>query len=200
MPMLQRRFHVGFRTSMIALFFGIVLFVGLSLVYLSFARVTTITRSAAASFLDTVAHLSADRIDAQLKTVRDTLDVLQGVTWVQSADIRNNPQLHILMASLLRNNKQLYNIYVGYDDGSFLEMDDIDRAGPAGRVRLGAPDGAKYRLVIIAKPGDGQGAGPPRSTISPNGWCRWRRCRDRPTTIRATGPGTRMPMSPMPAC
>ena len=47
----EPRFHVGFRTSIIALVVGIVLFVGLALVYLSFARVTSITRSAAISFL-----------------------------------------------------------------------------------------------------------------------------------------------------
>src|SRR5687767_9680728 len=35
----EPRFHVGFRTSIIALFVGIVLFVGLALVYLSFVRV-----------------------------------------------------------------------------------------------------------------------------------------------------------------
>jgi adenylate cyclase len=146
---------VGFRTSIIALFMGVVLFVGLTLVYLSFVRVTSITRSAASSFLDTVAQLSADRIDAQLKTARDGLDILRGLTSVQQGDIRDNPRLHIVLASMLRNNKQLYNLYMGYDDGSFLEMDFIDRAGAAGRSRLGAPDGAKFRLVTIAKAGDG---------------------------------------------
>jgi adenylate cyclase len=59
-----------------------------------------------------------------------------------------------VLASMLRNNRQLYNLYMGYDDGSFLEMDFVDRAGDAGKSRLGAPDGAKFRLVIIAKAGD----------------------------------------------
>jgi len=151
----EPRFHVGFRTSIIALFVGIVLFVGLALVYLSFVRVTSITRFAASSFLDTVAQLSADRIDAQLKTARDSLDILRGLTSVQQGDIRDNPRLHIVLASMLRNSKQLYNLYLGYDDGSFLEMDFIDRAGDVGKSRLGVPDGAKFRLVIIAKAGDG---------------------------------------------
>ena len=142
---------VGFQTSVIALFFGIVLFVGLALVYLSFSRVTSITRSAASSFLDTVAQLAADRIDGQLKTVRDSLDILRGLTSVQLGDIRDDPRLHIVLASMLRNNKQLYSLYMGYDDGSFLEMDAIDRADAGGRARLGAPDGAALRLLIIAK-------------------------------------------------
>jgi adenylate cyclase len=142
---------VGFQTSVIALFFGIVLFVGLALVYLSFSRVTSITRSAASSFLDTVAQLAADRIDGQLKTVRDSLDILRGLTSVQLGELRDNPRLYIVLASMLRSNKQLYSLYMGYDDGSFLEMDAIDRADAGGRARLGAPDGAAFRLLIIAK-------------------------------------------------
>jgi adenylate cyclase len=152
----EPRFHVGFRTSIIALFVGIVLFVGVALVYLSFVRVSSITRSAASSFLNTVAQLSADRIDAQLKTARDSLDILRGLTSVQQGEIQDNPRLYIVLASMLRNNKQLYNLYMGYDDGSFLEMDFIDRAGTAGRSRLAAPDGAEFRLVIIANGEDGK--------------------------------------------
>jgi adenylate cyclase len=71
--------RLGFRTSIIGLFLAIVLVVGLSLVYLSFNRVGTLTRSAAASFLDAVAQLSADRIDARFSAVKDRLEILQGL-------------------------------------------------------------------------------------------------------------------------
>src|SRR5215475_10874126 len=113
MPSGVPRFQVGFRASIIAVFVSVVLFVGLALVYLSFNRVGSITRSAAGSFLDTVAQLSADRIDAQLKAARDTLDILQGAASVRSKAITDNPRLLALLASMLRNNKQLLNLYVG---------------------------------------------------------------------------------------
>src|SRR4051812_45426556 len=93
--------RIGFRTSIIAIFVGTVLFVGLSLVYLSFARVGAITRTAAASFLDTVAQLSADRIDAQFMAVRNGLDVLQDLPSVRSASVRDDPRLYALLASML---------------------------------------------------------------------------------------------------
>ena len=51
------------------------------------------------------------------------------------------------MAALLREHEQLYNIYVGYDDGSFIELDALDRAGPAVRAQLEAPEQAAYRLT-----------------------------------------------------
>ena len=64
----------GFKTSIIALFVAIVLVIGLTLVYMSFARITAVTDAAASQFIDKVAELSADRIGSQLKLVRDNLD------------------------------------------------------------------------------------------------------------------------------
>lgn len=143
--------RLGFRTSIIALFVGIVLAVGLTLVFLSFNRVQAITRSAASSFLDSVAQLSADRIDTRFSAVRNCLEILKGLPSVQTAGILNDPRLNALLASMLRNNRQLFNLYVGYDDGTFIEMDMIDRAGASARARLRAPGEAVFRLVIISQ-------------------------------------------------
>jgi adenylate cyclase len=54
--------QLGFKSSIIALFVAIVLIIGLTLVYLSFQRITAITDSAASQFIGKVAELSADRI------------------------------------------------------------------------------------------------------------------------------------------
>ena len=67
--------QLGFKTSIIALFVAIVLIIGLTLVYLSFARITAITNAAASKFIGKVAELSADRIGSQLKLVRDNLAI-----------------------------------------------------------------------------------------------------------------------------
>lgn len=146
----QTPFRVGFRTSIIALFIGIVLSVGLALVFVSFSSVNTIIRTAASSFLSTSAQSAADRIDGQLKSVHDNIDILRGITSVQSAEL-DSPRLYILLASMLRNNKQLYSLYMGYADGSFLEIAMIDRAGAAAKARFGAPHGAVFRLFMVAQ-------------------------------------------------
>jgi adenylate cyclase len=158
-------FLVGFKTSIITLFVGTVLFVGLTLVYLSFERATAITRSAASSYLDTVAELSAARIDTQFNTVRDNIDVLRGIPSVQSAAIGSS-SLHALLAAMLRNNKQLYSLYIGYDDGSFVELDFIERAAPSSRIRVGAPEGAQFRLVVISRSDWGKGVAATTSYLS----------------------------------
>jgi adenylate cyclase len=63
--------RLGFKMSIIGLFVAIVLIIGLTLVYLSFSRITAVTNSAASKFIDKVAELSADRIGSQFKLVRD---------------------------------------------------------------------------------------------------------------------------------
>ena len=144
-------FRLGFKSSIITLFVAIVLVIGLTLVYLSFSRIASITDSAASKFIGEVAELSADRIGSQLKQVRDDLAVLGAMPSVQSADIEDNPQLNALLAAMLRTNGQLFNLYVGYDDGSFIEMDAIEGAGRQTRARLEAPERAAFRLVVISR-------------------------------------------------
>ena len=133
------------------MFVAVVLLVGLTLVYLSFERVSRITRTAASGFIEKVAQLGADHIDEQFKNVRDCLEILAGLPSIQEADIEDNARLYGLMASMLRSNPQLFNLYVGYEDGSFLEMDVIDRAKPGFRASLNVDEDAVFRLVVISR-------------------------------------------------
>lgn len=152
-PAERRKLRIGFRASIVTLFVAVVLLVGLTLVYLSFSRVSQITQTAASTFIDKVAQLGADRIDAKFRNVRDNLEILAGMPSIQSAEIEDNSRLYALMASMLRNNPQIFNLYVGYEDGSFLEMDVIDRAKPAFRKSLGVDEDAAFRVVIISRTG-----------------------------------------------
>ena len=161
----KRQFRIVFQTSIITVFVGVVLLVGLTLVYLSFARVTSITRTAARGFIEKVAQLGADHVNEQFKTVRDNLDILSGLPSIQEADIADNTRLYTLMAAMLRNNPQLFNLYIGYEDGSFIEMDVIDRARPAFRAGLKVDQDAAYRLVVIARTA---GAAPVTQYLSEN--------------------------------
>jgi adenylate cyclase len=143
--------QLGFKTSIIGLFVGIVLVIGLALVYLSFERITAVTDSAASQFIGKVAELSADRIGSQLKLVRDNVEILNALPPIQSAEIEDNPRLYALLAAMLKNNDQLFSLYVGYDDGSFIEMDDIGGTGRDSRAKLEAPEQAAFRLVLISR-------------------------------------------------
>jgi adenylate cyclase len=151
---MPRRMRVGFRASITALFVAIVLTVGLTLVYLSFERANAIIRTAAGAFIDKVAENAAGRVDAQFKDALDDVDILSVLPSITNAKL-DNPAIHWLMSSMLRKHSQLFNLYVGYDDGSFLEVDAIDRAGQRFRQKLKAPDRAVFRLLVIRASVDG---------------------------------------------
>lgn len=149
------RVRFSYQVSITALFVAVVLSVGLSLVFLSFDQARSITRSAALTFINRVADHTADRVDGQFKDVHDILEVLRQLQPVESGTILGNPSLYSTLAALLRRHGQLYNLYVGYDDGAFIELDMIDRAGPRARAAIDAPADAVFRLNIIEKqPGD----------------------------------------------
>ncbi|HEV7874694.1 MAG TPA: adenylate/guanylate cyclase domain-containing protein [Enterovirga sp.] len=151
------RFRIGFQPSITTLFVAVVLLVGLTLVTLSFERATAITRSAALTFIDRVADHTRDRVDGQFTDVLSGLQLLRQLPPVQDGAISNNQSLYAVLAALLRNHGQLYNVYIGYDDGKFIELDSLPRAGPAVRAQVGAPEGAEFRLTVFDRdPGQQQ--------------------------------------------
>ncbi|MBD2749601.1 adenylate/guanylate cyclase domain-containing protein [Microvirga sp. BT688] len=143
------RVRFGYQLSITVLFMAVVLAVGLGLVVLSFDRARSITRAAAVTFIGRVADHTEDRVDGQFKAVRSALEVLKQLPPVGAGSISDNPALYQILAALLREHGQLYNLYVGYDDGAFIELDALDRAGPAARAQFGAPAAAAFRLIVI---------------------------------------------------
>jgi adenylate cyclase len=148
----NRRVRIGFQLSITAVFVAVVLCVGLALIFLSLDRAKAITRSAALTFIDRVAEHTAERVDGQFKAVRGALDVLTQLPSVETGAISDNQPFYAVLAALLRQHGQLYNLYVGYDDGAFIELDALDRAGPAVRAQLGVPALAAFRLVVMDRP------------------------------------------------
>jgi adenylate cyclase len=146
------RVRIGFQLSITALFVAVVLCVGLALVFLSFDRAKAITRTAALTFIDRVAEHTAERVDGQFNEVLSALEVLKQLPSVEAGAISDNQSLYAILAVLLRQHEQLYNLYVGYDDGAFIELDALDRAGPAVRAQLGAPATAAFRLTVMDRP------------------------------------------------
>lgn len=140
--------RIAYQVSITALFVAVVLLVGLTLVTLSLDRAKEITRTAAIGFIDRVAHHTADRLDSQFRAAAATVGVLPQLPLITSGSV-SDPLLPPLLAALLRENKQLYNVYAGYDDGSFVEMDALERAGPGARKLQGETAGAVFRLVVI---------------------------------------------------
>ena len=61
--------------------------------------------------------------------------------------------MYALLAAMVKSNDQLFSLYVGYDDGSFIEMDDI---GGTGRDSAREAGGARTRCVPAGRDLDGR--------------------------------------------
>lgn len=135
------RLRIGYQPSITGLFGTVVLAVGLALVALSFDRARSITRSAALSYIDRVADHTADRVDGQFKAVSNALSVLTQLPSVVTGAIVDNAPLYALLAAVLRQHTQLYNLYVGYDDGAFIENRRLGQGGARHSGTAGRPRG-----------------------------------------------------------
>lgn len=145
---------VSFQALVTVLFLGVVLSVGLGLVFLSFDRAKAISRSAAIAYIDRVAQQTADRVEGQFRDARNALEVLRQLPSVQSVHLSDNPRLYAMMAALLRAHLPLYSLYVGFDDGRFIEMDLIARGGANHHDMLSAPPETEFKLTVIDRTGD----------------------------------------------
>ena len=144
--------QLGFKTSIIALFVAIVLVIGLTLVYLSFQRITAVTDAGSQQV-----HRQGGRIvgGPDRLAVEAGAGQSRNIECAAVGPVRRRSRIIrgciALLAAMLKSNDQLFSLYVGYDDGSFIEMDDIDGTGRETRARLEAPEQAAFRLVVISR-------------------------------------------------
>ena len=121
----RRSWRVGFQLSIVTLFTALVLAVGLGLIFLSFDRASAIMTSAARQFVDQVSDHVGDKVKGEFDPVLNELNILVRLPAIGSESIHNDPQLYALLAAVLRQLPQLLNLYVGYGDGNYLEMDSL---------------------------------------------------------------------------
>jgi adenylate cyclase len=152
-----RNFRVGFQLSIVTLFTALVLAVGLGLIILSFDRASAIMRSAAQKFVDQVSDHVADRVKGEFDPVLNEIGILARLPAIGSESIGDDPQLYALLVAVLRQLPQLYNLYAGYGDGNFIEIDGLAQLPPDRVAAMNAPANSKFRLVLIEdRPGQGR--------------------------------------------
>jgi adenylate cyclase len=146
---MTRTLRISFQVLIMILFVGVVLSLGLGLVFLSFDRAKAISRSAAVAYIDRVAEQTSDRVDAQFQGAIGALELLRQFPSVKAEMLSDNTALYTVLAAVLRTHPSLYSLYVGYDDGRFIEMEMIERGGHDQRARLGGPQDAELLLTIV---------------------------------------------------
>ena len=147
----QSRPHlrVGFQLSIITLFTALVLAVGIGLILLSFNRASAIMQSAARQFVDQVSDHVADRVKSEFDPVLNELGILTRLPAIESESLKDDPQLYALLAAVLRQLPQLLNLYAGYGDGNYLEMDSLAQLSLDRVKAMGGDEQSKFRLTLM---------------------------------------------------
>jgi len=152
----RRSWRVGFQLSIVTLFTALVLAVGLGLIFLSFDRASAIMTSAARQFVDQVSDHVGDKVKGEFDPVLNELNILARLPAIESESIKEDPPLYALLAAVLRQLPQLLNLYAGYGDGNYLEMDALTQLPPDRVAAMGAPPGAELRLTLMETRPDGR--------------------------------------------
>jgi len=118
-------------------------------------------KAAASAAMDAASRNSRTRFDAELAELSATVRLLSTDPSIADSDERSETDRAIvLFKTALQVLPQTDSIYVGYDNGCWLQVRRLDTLDPAERRKLNAPLGAVYDVNLV-QPNSG-GAPPMR--------------------------------------
>ena len=114
------------------------------------------TREAASAFMDAASANAVNRLEGQVSELGAVISILSTNPFFTDSDDRSEVGGAVgLFKTALNELPQADSLYVGYDNGCWLQVRRVDDLDPAQRRRLEAPPGAVYNINLIRPTGDG---------------------------------------------
>ncbi|MGC2202626.1 MAG: adenylate/guanylate cyclase domain-containing protein, partial [Stellaceae bacterium] len=106
--------------------------------------------AAASAAMDAASANTLSRLEAEVSELSTLVRVLSSNPALADSDDRSEvgPAL-VLFKAALRELPQADSLYVGYDNGCWLQVRRLDVLDPTERQRLGAPPGAVYNINLV---------------------------------------------------
>src|SRR5262249_2930583 len=140
-------------TFRIAITAAVMAFITALAICLIFIQITTshmAARAAAATAMDATSANTPNRLEAQLTEISTIVRVLSTDPALAASDDRSEVDGVIgLFKSVVNELPQADSIYVGYDNGCWLQVRRLDTLDPTQRRRLEAPPDARYNLNLV---------------------------------------------------
>jgi PAS domain S-box-containing protein len=146
----------SFEVALTAVFVSILLALATTLIAVQSFQSGITVRTAALAFMDSVARESED--DTRTLLESHTLPTLRQLSMLPQLSDSSSPDVEAagaILADKLVALPHLYGLYVGYDDGSFFHVADVQRGGEVIQAEMNAPPAAVYRVRQIAGQGEG---------------------------------------------
>jgi adenylate cyclase len=120
------------------------------LIFIQIATYHAAAREAASAAMDAASASTLSRIEDQVSQVTSVVRVLASNPVLADSDDRSEIDgAIILFKAALGVLPQMDSLYVGYDNGCWLQVRRLDVLDPAERQRLEAPAGAVYNVNLV---------------------------------------------------
>jgi adenylate cyclase len=147
---------VTFRIAITAAVMGFVTALAACLLFIQIATFHAAARAAASAAMDAASANTLNRLEADVSGLDSMVRVLATDPSLADSDQRSVDDAAIgLLKAALRELPQADSLYVGYGDGTWLQVRRVDVLAPAERRKLAAPPGAVYDINLVSPSADG---------------------------------------------
>ena len=120
------------------------------LVFIQLETFHAAARAAASAAMDAASKNTLSRLEAEVSGLSSVVDVLSSNPSLADSDERNEEDSAIvLFKAALHKLPQADSFYIGYENGSWLQVRRLDVLRPVERQKLGAPEGAVYNINLV---------------------------------------------------
>ena len=139
-----------FRIAITATVMAFITVLAACLIFIQVATYCAATAAASGSCYGSASTNTLNRLEAEVSAVGTLVRVLASNPSLTNSDDRSEvgPAIALFKAAL-HELPQADSIYVGYDNGCWLQVRRLDVLGPTERRRLGAPPGAIHNLNLV---------------------------------------------------
>ena len=120
------------------------------LIFIQVATFHAAARAAASAAMDAASANTLSRLEAEVSELNTFVRVLSSNPALADSDDRSEVDSAIvLFKAALHELRQADSVYIGYDNGCWLQVRRLDVLDPTERQKLGAPPGAVYNVNLV---------------------------------------------------
>jgi adenylate cyclase len=152
----QAAAQLTFRIAITAAVMAFVMALTACLIFIQITTFHLAARETASAAMDAASANTLNRLEAQVSQLSSLIRVLSTTPSLTKSDDRGEDDGAIaLFKTALHELPQADSLYVGYDNGCWLQVRRLDVLKPTERDRLKAPPGAVYNVNLVRPTPDG---------------------------------------------
>jgi adenylate cyclase len=145
-----------FRVAITAAVLAIITALTASLTFIQLETFHAAARAAASAAMDAASANTLSRLEGDISELNSVVRVLSSNPSLSDSDDRSETDSAIaLFKAALHELPQADSLYIGYDNGCWLQVRRLDVLDPAEREKLGDPSAAVYNVNLVRPTSDG---------------------------------------------